>query len=147
VSVLQTFDSGLTYFAVAPISVTRYTGAPATPGYNAIPNGQYYFRDRGSLRTDDVSATNLALRYAHAFFFAQADVLNVFNRQGIADPTRLGTGVTTAASSTTLQPFNPFTTTPVEGTHYQLAGNFGQPLNNLAYQSPRTYRVSVGVRF
>jgi len=147
VSVLQTFDSGLPYFAVAPIAVTRYTGAPANPGYNAIPNGQYHFRDRGSLRTDDVSSTNLALRYEHAFFFAQADVLNVFNRQGIADPTRLGTGVTTAASSTTLQPFNPFTTTPVEGTHYQLASNFGTPLNNLAYQAPRTYRVSVGVRF
>ena len=147
VSVLQTYDSGLPYVAVAPISVTRYSGAPANPGYNAIPNGQYYFTDRGALRTDNVSSTNLALRYTHAFFFAQADILNVFNRLDIADPIRLGTGVTTAASSTTLQPFNPFTTTPVEGVHYQRAANFGQPLNNLAYQTPRTYRVSVGVRF
>ncbi len=146
-SVLQTYDSGLPYVGVAPIAVTRYTGAPANPGYNAIPNGQYYFTDRGALRTDNVNSTNLALRYTHAFFFAQADVLNVFNRQDIADPIRLGTGITTASSSTTLQPFNPFTTTPVEGTHYQRAANFGQPLNNLAYQTPRTYRVSVGVRF
>jgi hypothetical protein len=146
-SVLLTYDSGLPYVGVAPIAVTRYTGAPVNPGYNAIPNGQYYFTDRGALRTDNVSSTNLALRYTHAFFFAQADVLNIFNRQDIADPIRLGTGITTAASSTTLQPFNPFTTTPVEGTHYQRAANFGQPLNNLAYQTPRTYRASVGVRF
>ena len=147
VSVLQTFDSGLPYSAAAPINVTRYTGAPANPGYSAIPNGQYYFTDRGALRTDDVTSTNLALRYTHSFFFAQADVLNIFNQQRIADPVRLGTGVTTAANSTTLQPFDPFNTTPVAGTHYQLAANFGQPLNNLAYQTPRTYRVSLGVRF
>ena len=146
-SLLQTFDSGLPFSAAAPINVRNYAGAPANPGYNAIPNGPYYFSDRGAFRTDDVSATNLALRYAHSFFFVQADLLNAFNRQGIADPVRLGTGINTAANSTTLQPFNPFLTTPVAGTHYQLAANFGQPLNNMAYQTPRTVRVSVGVRF
>jgi len=145
--VLQTFDSGLPFSAVAPIAVTRHAGAPANPGYASIPNGQFYFTDRGALRTDDVSATNLALRYARSFFFLQADLLNAFNRQGIADPVRLGTGISTAANSTTLQPFDPFRTTPVEGTHYTLAANFGQPLNNMAYQVPRTYRFSVGVRF
>ena len=53
----------------------------------------------------------------------------------------------TAANSATLQPFDPRTTTPVEGVHYTYATNFGQPLNNMAYQTPRTYRVSVGVKF
>jgi hypothetical protein len=147
VSVLQTYDSGLPYSASAQIRASGYTGAPANPGYNSIPNGPYYFSDRGSFRTEDVTSTNLALRFTHAFFFAQADILNIFNEQGIFDPLRLGTGVTTAASSATLQTFNPYTQTPVEGTHYQRASNFGQPLNNLAYQTPRTYRVSVGVRF
>ena len=33
------------------------------------------------------------------------------------------------------------------GANYQLAANFGTPLNNLAYQMPRTVRVSLGVRF
>jgi hypothetical protein len=33
------------------------------------------------------------------------------------------------------------------GANYQLATNFGQALNNLAYQSPRTMRMSFGVRF
>jgi len=147
VSVLQTFDSGLPYSAAAPVNVTRYTGAPANPGYAAIPNGQYYFTGRGALRTDDISATHLAVRYSQSIFFVQGDLLNAFNRGGIADPLRIGTGVSTAANSTTLQPFDPFRVTPVEGTHYQLAANFGKPLNNLAYQTPRTYRVSLGVRF
>jgi len=146
-SILQTFDSGLAYSITAPINVSTYAGAPANPGYNSIPNGRYFLSDRGALRTDDVSSTNLALRYRYSMFFAQADVLNVFNRSAIADPQRLGAGVQTAANATGLQTFNPFTTTPVEGTHYRFAANFGQPLNNLAYQTPRAYRVSLGLRF
>lgn len=146
-SLLQTFDSGQAYSITAPINVTRYTGAPANPGYASIPNGRYFLSDRGALRTDDVTSTNVALRYHWRFLFAQADVLNLFNEDAIADPQRLGTGVNTAANSATLQPFDPRTTTPVEGTHYQFAANFGQALNNLAYQSPRTVRVSLGARF
>ena len=130
--------------------MTRYAGAP-TAAYNAVPNGRYYFSDRGALRGDDITSTSLALRYSHAVLgaelFLQGDLLNVLGEDGIADPQRLGSGVSTAANSNTLQPFDPFTTTPVEGTHYTLASNFGQPLNNLAYQTPRTYRLSLGVRF
>ncbi len=145
-SLLQTFDSGQAYSISLPVNVTRYTGAPANPGYASIPNGRYYLTDRGALRGDDVTSTNLALRYRYRFLFAQADVLNVFNEDAIADPLRLGSGVTTAANSQTLQPFDP-RTTPVEGTHYQFASNFGQPLNNLAYQAPRTFRISLGAKF
>ncbi len=144
VSLLQTFDSGQAYTISAPINVTSYTGAPANPGYASIPNGRYVLASR---RTGNVTSTNLALRYRYRFLFAQADVLNLFNEDAIADPQRLGSGISTAASSTTLQPFDPRTTTPVEGVHYTLAANFGQPLNNLAYQAPRTVRLSVGARF
>lgn len=146
-SLLQTFDSGQAYSMSAPINVTRHAGAPANPGYASIPNGRYSFTDRGALRTDDATSTNLALRYRYRFLFLHADVLNVFNEDAIADPQRLGSGVSTAATSNALQPFDPRTTTPVEGVHYQLAANFGQPLNNLAYQTPRTVRLSVGARF
>ena len=146
-SVLQTFDSGQAYSISLPINVTRYAGAPSNPGYASIPNGRYYLTDRGALRTDDVTSTNLALRYRYRFLFVHADVLNVFDEDAIADPQRLGSGVTTASNSNTLQPFDPRTTTPVEGVHYQLASNFGRPLNNLAYQTPRTFRVSLGARF
>jgi outer membrane receptor for ferrienterochelin and colicin len=147
-SLLQSFDSGLAWSVSAPISVAQYA---ANPGYASIPNGRYFFGERGALRTDDVTSTSLALRWQQPVLgiqlFVQGDVLNVFNENAIADPNRLGSGVSTAANSTTLQPFDPRTTTPVEGVHYQLAANFGQPLNNLAYQTPRTMRASVGLRF
>jgi hypothetical protein len=150
-SLLHSFDSGLPYSMAAPINLTRYAGAPANPGYNAIPNGMYYFSGRGELRTDDIQSTDLALRTSvragRLEWFAQGDVLNVFNRAGIADPTRISTVVATAATSTTLQPFDPVKQTPVAGVHYQPAANFGQPLNNLAYQTPRTWRISLGARF
>ncbi|MGZ5448464.1 MAG: TonB-dependent receptor [Thermoanaerobaculia bacterium] len=146
-SLLQTFDSGQAYSISLPINVTRYAGAPANPGYASVPNGRYYLSDRGALRTDDVTSTNLALRYRYQFLFLHADVLNVFGEDAIADPQRLGSGISTAANSNVLQPFDPRTTTPVEGTHYQFASNFGEPLNNLAYQTPRTFRVSLGARF
>lgn len=150
-SLLHNFDSALPYSIAGPINLTRYSGAPANPGYATVPNGLYYFSGRGELRADDIHSTDLALRTSFrtgAFeWFAQGDLLNAFNRDGIADPQRLGTTVNTAANSATLLPFDPRTETPVEGTHYQLAPNFGQPLNDLAYQRPRTVRVSLGVRF
>jgi outer membrane receptor protein involved in Fe transport len=160
VALLWSFDSGQPYSAVAPINVTRYTGAPATGAYNAVPNGQYYFSQRGAFRTDDISSTNLAVRYTFHHFFAQGDLLNVFNRSGVADPTRLATTVSTAATSSVFAVFNPFTQTPIQcptgaaasvcqamGANYQLATNFGQPQSELAYQTPRTVRLSMGVRF
>jgi len=86
--------------------------------------------------------------------------LNVFNNDKITDPQRLGTTVSTAATSTALLPFDPAKQTPIEcprgaaasvctamGANYQLAANFGQPLNDLAYQRPRTFRISLGARF
>ncbi|HKS21237.1 MAG TPA: carboxypeptidase regulatory-like domain-containing protein [Thermoanaerobaculia bacterium] len=150
-TLLQSYDSGLAYSVAGPINLTRYTGAPKNPGYNSIPNGIYYFSDRGALRTDVVRSTDLALRgalrIARLEYFVQADVLNIFNNDAIADPTKLGTTVSTAATSTALQPFDPAKQTPVAGVNYQLAPNFGQPLNNLAYQTPRTFRMSLGARF
>lgn len=55
--------------------------------------------------------------------------------------------VLTAVDTIGLQPFNPFTETPVEGVHYMKGPNFGQPASESDYQLPRTYRLSVGVRF
>src|SRR5262249_19716071 len=126
-TLMHSFDSGQPYSVAAPINLTGYAGAPADPGYNSIPNGIYYFSDRGALRTDDIQSTDVAIRTSvrtgPVEWFAQGDVLNVFNRAGIADPTRISTAVTTAATSTTLQPFDPAKETPVLDVHYQLAAN------------------------
>ena len=48
---------------------------------------------------------------------------------------------------TTAVAFNPFTDKPVAGVNYQFDTNFGKPTNKDAYQTPRTYRFAVGVRF
>jgi hypothetical protein len=163
-SVLHGFDSGLPYSIAGPINLTRYTGAPTNPGYATVPNGLYYFSGRGALRTAGIHSTDLALRTSIRTgtleWFAQGDLLNAFNRDGIADPQRLGTTVSTAVNSAALLPFDPNGQTPIEcprdaaatvctamGAHYQLAANFGAPLNDLAYQRPRTVRLSLGVRF
>jgi hypothetical protein len=45
------------------------------------------------------------------------------------------------------QPFNPFTTTPVEGVHWAKGPNFGKALNRFAYTTPRTFLTTFGVRF
>jgi hypothetical protein len=163
-TLLHSYDSGLPYSVAGPINLTRYTGAPANPGYATIPNGLYYFSGRGALRAEGIHSTDLALRASMRTgaleWFAQGDLLNALNRDGVADPQRLGLTVSTAATSTTFLPFDPARDTPLEcprgeaatvctamGAHYQLAQNFGEPLNDLAYQRPRTVRVSLGVRF
>jgi hypothetical protein len=163
VSLLQNFDSALSYSAVAPINVTAYAGAPASV-YSSVPNGQYFLSGRGALRVDDIFSTDLALRYSRRFggleLFAQGDLLNAFNRHGIADPRQISTTISTAATSATFVPFNPFTAAPIEcpigavaqtcrdmGANFQRAANFGQPLSDLAYQRPRMYRFSFGVRY
>ncbi|HEX7809429.1 MAG TPA: hypothetical protein VF608_11905, partial [Thermoanaerobaculia bacterium] len=85
-SVLQTFDSGQAWSVSAPISVAQFA---TNPGYASIPNGRYFFSERGALRTDDVTSTNLALRWQQPILgtelFIQADVLNAFNEDAIAD--------------------------------------------------------------
>ena len=163
-TLMQSYDSGLPYSIAGAINLTRYAGAPANLGYASVPNGLYYFSGRGELRTESIRSTDLALRYSvHVSameLFAQGDLLNAFNNAAIFDPQRLSTTVSTAATSTALLPFDPAKQTPIQcpqgasaatctamGANYQLASNFGQPLNNLAYQTPRTVRVSVGVRF
>jgi hypothetical protein len=58
-----------------------------------------------------------------------------------------GQSVLTPVNTATLAKFNPFTTTPVQGVNWNLAPDFGTPINRFAYDSPRTFRVTFGVRF
>jgi hypothetical protein len=160
-SLLQSYDSGLPYSIVAPVNLS---GFATNPGYASIPNGLYYFSGRGALRTEAMISTDLALRYAlrlHGIeLFAQGDLLNIFNGDAMIDPRFVGTTVSTSANSTTFTAFDPRSATPLEcpqgapatqcstmKANYQLAANFGQALNDQAYQRPRTYRISLGARF
>ncbi len=92
--------------------------------------------------------------------FLQVQVLNVFNVQDLcacgADVfnngggvalSRIGSGVLTPVSTPSLAPFNPFTTTPVQGVNWNYNTNWGTPLNRFAFTSPRTFRMTFGLRF
>jgi len=54
---------------------------------------------------------------------------------------------TPVTNPTVYQAFNPFTTAPVRGVNWDYGPNFGKPLNRFAYTTPRTLRISLGVRF
>ena len=152
-SLLQTFVSGTPYSNVASIDSVPYVGDPADLGYASNPGTQnYYFSERGAYRTEDVTRTDLALNYS--FFidvfggqlelFIQPEVINVFNESAVVDP---NTRTLSARNDSSLQTFNPFTETPVEGVHWRKGDSFGQPLSEDDYQQPRTFRFSVGIRF
>ena len=92
-----------------------------------------------------------------AELFVQADVLNLFNEAGIQ---AYDEEVLTNRDEDYLAKFNPFTTAPIEcpqgapaaecqamGAHWQKGQNFGLPNSEGDYQMPRTFRLSVGIRF
>jgi hypothetical protein len=113
------------------------------PGYVSPPETVTYFLSgRGEFTTDDLTSTDLAVNYSLNLgrfeIFVQPELLNVFNEDGT---------VAENATVRLLQDFNPFTTTPVEGVHYELGDNFGLPTSEASLQNPRTWRFSVGLRF
>ncbi len=166
VSILERYHSALSYSAVGTIDVRRGTSTgPANgvtnPGYASVPsNVGYFFSERGAFRVDGISSTDVGLNYQMPFgryrFFVEADVLNLFNQQGIEDPDFVGKTVLTRRQATCLQTgtttrcaaFNPLAGEQAqEGVHWQKAADFGQPISSDAYQLPRLYRFSLGFRF
>ncbi len=151
-SLLQSFWTGTPYSASGSVDSEPFVGDPQDLGYAGNPSSQtYYFSDRGAFRWDDISRTDIALNYS--FFinigggqlelFLQPEVINVFNQNGVID----GNVNVLDATNSGLEPFNPFTETPVQGVHWDLDPDFGQPINTADYQMPREFRFSVGLRF
>jgi hypothetical protein len=145
VSWLERFATGTPYSGFWEINSSPYV---TNPGYLTPPNSVNYYVDqrKGQFRTDDIHATDLAINYS--FFipvggssvelFIQPEVQNVFNESGVRFPN---------STVTAGEAFNPFTTDPVEGVHYNFGSNFGQPDVEDDYQLPRTFRLHVGIRF
>jgi len=148
---LFALDTGLPYGAAGPVFVADYV---TNPGYVLPPSYvTYWFTGRDAFRTGTVTHLDLALNWSLGVgpveLFVQPQVLNVFNRQTITqdDPGLIDQGVRTAVNTPGLQPFDPFRSRPVAGVNYALSPTFGQALSPAAYQQPRTFRVSMGVRF
>jgi hypothetical protein len=156
--VLQTFNSGTFYGASGPVDTRPYV---TNPGYATPPASvNYFFTDRDAFKTDDLWQTDLALNWSRRMglrnteLFFRGTLLNVFGQRKLTNFfATCGTGgcinttVQTASNNATLQPFNPFTDTPVEGVHWKKADAFGKPISRFAYQTPRTFQFSFGVKF
>jgi hypothetical protein len=162
-SVLQTYHSGRRYSASGQIDLRPFV---TNPGYKLPPNFQNYrFSERGRLQLDAISSTsigiNLSRRIAAVEAFLDTDIINVFNEHGVESTSGINTTVRTNRTDRNLATFNPFNQEPVECprdvattsaqckgiANYQLNPLFGTPTRKEAYQLPRTFRFSLGIRF
>lgn len=173
-SVLQFLESGVPYGAVNSSGVDPRPYV-TNPGYLNPPPGTataYYYAARDAFRTEAQIRTDFAANYAYRIpgargveLFGQLQVLNVFNQfqlcacgatvfgtggagnAGGINIQRLDTTVLTPVTTARLATFNPFTTTPVRGTNWDLGPNFGRAISRFAYTTPQSMRLSFGVRF
>ena len=147
VSLLERYHSAIPYSAMAIIAGAGITN----PGY-ALPPTQiaYFLGERGGYRLDSIYETSATIGYSipisRASLFLKGDVINILNKQGI-EQADTSAGPVIDRTVRVVKQWNPLTETPVLGTNYTLSSSFGRPTNKDAYQTPRTYRFAVGVRF
>ena len=166
VSLFQSYQTGLPYGASQSIVINN--AILANPGYRTPPTRvTYFFTARDAFRTDNILRTDLSLNYSFRFgkveAFVSPEVSNLFNAENLDTTDTRGvdqtvfTAANTGATSCSqagpggtpgrCQTFNPYTSTPVEGVHWQKGPNFGKAIAPLGFQNRRTFRVSVGFRF
>lgn len=149
VSLLQNYFSGTPFGASEDVAIQPFVDPALLNAYITPPTEvNYFFTDRDAFETDDITRTDLSFNYSLNFgrfeVFFQPEVINLFDEDGVI---AVNTGVNTAVTDGSLETFNPFTETPVEGVHYEFGDDFGQPTSEDDFQTPRTYRFSVGFRF
>jgi len=175
VSLLESLESGAPYSASNQNGTANGVNSAAfvtNPGYITPPDGSaitYFYTARDAFRTEGQKRTDLAISYNFGLgrgvrkveLFVQGQMINVFNQQqlcgcgasvfnngGNVQNQFIDTSVRDAVTNPTLYTtFNPFTTTPVQGTNWDYGTTFGHALSRLAYTSPRMYRITFGVRF
>ncbi len=168
-SVLQDLGSGAPLnSATGVVDARPYV---TNPGYVTPQGGStntYYFYPRDAFRTEAYRRTDAAINYSHKLqamarnleLFGQIQVLNVFNdfqlcgcgdtvfrNGGAINANTINQSILSASNSPAYQKFDPFTTQPVEGVNFAKGPLFGKALNRNAYTSPRTLRMSFGIRF
>lgn len=148
VGLLHQFESGTPYGAFDVIDTTHIVGAL---GYQQPPEDStiYYFTPRDAFRAEPMYRTDLSLNYAHRVagrseVFVVLHLLNAFNQFAVIHP---DDSIATASTDASLQAFDPFSSTPVEGVNWRRGDDFGKARNAVDYTVPRTFRVGVGFRF
>jgi hypothetical protein len=166
ISLLQHFDSGTRTSVDGSIDTRDYVTNPGYIEGNLPSTVSYFFGGRGNLKTDDITRTDMSINYNVRLFktveiFIQPEILNLFNERGVVSyDEEVLTSEDNPTGQVIYQPFNPFTEEPIEcpqgapaaecqqlGAHFQRGVNFGKPNSEGDYQTPRTFRVSVGIRF
>jgi len=155
VTVLESYASGRAFRALGTIDMRSFI---ENPGYVDPPAAvDYYFGGgRAPFRFEDMTRTDLAVNvdlkiWKSLEVFLQPELINVFNEKALTGG-RIGidssTTVNTRASAgAPYANFDARNTQPVEGVNYAYAANFGRAIGRDAYQLPRTFRFSVGLRF
>jgi hypothetical protein len=144
-SVLFNYYTGNNYSLTGNVDVSPYV---TNPGYITPPaTATYYFSERGSQHWDNIYSTDFALNYGFTIkgiqLFAQFDLTNAFNQQGQDG----GNTTITVYDTNGRYTFNPFTETPTQGVNWDFGSSFGEPTSENSFQTPRTFRFSLGVRF
>ncbi len=157
VGLLGRYDSGAPYSLQGLIDDRAFVDPSVVAAYQTPPRYEtYFFSGRGALHWQSASAVDLALNYsvmgAHGTKpFVHATIVNLTNRHAqIGGLTPVQTSLDFACRQTNGDPclrFDPFTSTPIEGVHYRRTADFGKPIGPQSYQDPRSYQLSVGVRF
>jgi hypothetical protein len=146
---VQRFDSSDASSADGSIDPRPFV---VNPGYQAVPSTvTYYFGPRGDQRYDGIWRTDMSLVWGmplhvlgRSAVFFRAVVNNLFNQSA---QTSGNETILTRTNDSAYQLFNPFTTAPVRGVHYDLGPDYLQPTGTSDYQSPREFSFSVGFRF
>ena len=147
VGFVQRFDSSDASSADGSIDPRSFV---TNPGYELAPSTvTYYFAPRGDQRYDGVWRSDLSLSWTMRLFgrtdaFFRGVVTNLFNRSAQIAGNET---ILTRTNNSAYQLFNPFTTTPVLGVHYDFGPDYLQPTGTGDYQTPREFSFSVGVRF
>jgi hypothetical protein len=149
IGVIQRADSGVAVDVNGNIDTRAYV---TNPGYvTPIQSVAYYFIPRGDFRWDPVYSTDLSLSWSKRLprldrteVFFRGVLTNLFNQMAV---TRGDINILTRNNNTAYAAFNPFTTTPVQGTHWDFAPTFGAAQAFDDYQDARQFHFSAGIRF
>jgi hypothetical protein len=152
VDLLQTFESGRPFGITSMIDVTPFV---SNPGYHQPPlSVPYYFTGRDEFRTKPTNRTDVAVQYTRRVpgtlrteWIAGLHVLNLFDKRRILRPEAFVAAATAYTEPSRLAPFDPFVTAPVQGLHWGTDTRLSDAVSSAAMTVPRTYRISVGLRF
>jgi hypothetical protein len=141
-SLLLNYDSGPTYSLSAlrvPLSAQQRA---ANPGYRGLPTNQtLFFGERGTEEFESSTTVDFAATYSLPIWksletWVKFDMRNVFDDDSVID----------GAQTVNANFAGPLDANGLPTTFTRPA-NFGQPLNNEDFVTPREYRISAGIRF